>query len=195
MKLLLQILVLAVIFTTLYNEVNGQYVMVNYYNSQNDPTCKGEIITTTFNIENKCLSGVEFTCNGNEIQVSFYNDSYCSQGILQQITQENGVCQGGLQFNCVDNYQIPENSFASVISESCDDWKSTAVSILSKPLNTCLIIPSENAVIYSCTGDVLTTSTYPSANSCFGIPKNTTVPLACKSSPDSNYSNSYICNQ
>ncbi|KAK5578834.1 hypothetical protein RB653_008507 [Dictyostelium firmibasis] len=196
MKLLLQILVLAVAFTSLYNEVNGQYVMINYYDYQSDQSCQGGVISTTYDVENKCLGGTEFVCVGNEIQINFYKDSNCSQGIQQQMTQEIGVCEGGLLFNCVDNYQMPENSIASVISESCDDWKSTAVSVVSKPLNICLITPSENAVIYSCTSDTITTSIYPRTDSCVGIPKNNTLQLpGCQAAPGSKFYYSDICNQ
>ncbi|KAM9981196.1 hypothetical protein ACTFIY_003492 [Dictyostelium cf. discoideum] len=192
MKLLLQLLILAIIFTTL---VNGQFVQLNYYNYQNDQSCNGEIISTTYNRESTCLDGTEYVCVGNEVQINYYRDSNCTQGIFQQLTQENGVCQGALTFNCVDNYQFVENSIITIISETCDDWKNTPDSILSQPLNKCIINPSESATVFTCTSDSITTSTYPSNDNCNGTPSNFTQTLPECDTKFTKYAYNHICNQ
>ncbi|KAN0035174.1 hypothetical protein ACTA71_004435 [Dictyostelium dimigraforme] len=192
MKLLLQLLILSLVLTTL---VKSQFVQLNYYNYQNDESCNGEIISTTYNRENSCLDGTEYVCVGNQIQINYYKDQNCTQGIFQQLTQENGVCQGALVFNCVDNSQYMENSIITVISDDCDNWKNTANSILSRPLNKCIINPSENAIIFTCTSDSLTTSTYPSTNSCDGSPIDFTLTLPECDTNKTKYAYNYICNQ
>ncbi|KAN0015362.1 hypothetical protein ACTFIU_008093 [Dictyostelium citrinum] len=193
MKLLLQLLILTIVFKTLL--INGQFVELNYYNYQNDQSCNGEIISTTYNRESTCLSGTEYVCVGNEIQINYYRDVNCTQGIFQQLTQGNGVCQGALQFNCVDSYQFMDSSIITVISESCDDWKNNANSISSRPLNKCIVNPSENAIKFSCSGDTITTSTYPSTNNCDGAPSNYTLTLPECDSKITKDAYNYICNQ
>ncbi|KAN0003574.1 hypothetical protein ACTFIZ_009718 [Dictyostelium cf. discoideum] len=192
MKLLLQLLILAIVFSTL---VNSQFVELNYYNYQNDESCVGEIISTTYNRESTCLAGTEYVCVGNEIQINYYKDSNCTQGIFQQLTQENGVCQGALTINCVENYQFIEDSTIAVISDTCDDWKNTPNSILSRPLNKCIIDPPESAIIFTCTSGSITTSFYPSSNNCDGTPKNYTFPYPECDTKSTYGAYNYICNQ